>query len=73
MLVLKRSNGFRVVTHLGDRSSKNDDFVELTDPLHELINARSFDNVDVVILTLNLDRYRKIGLVEYLGNLATDK
>jgi len=49
--------------YLGDRSSENDDFIELAHPLHKLIHAWSLDNIDVMKLPLNLHRDSKICLV----------
>lgn len=36
-------------TDLGHRSSKDNNFVELSDPLHKLIDTRSLDDIDVVV------------------------
>ena len=63
---LKRSNEKGSEAYLGDRSSKHNHFIELTNSLHELIHAWSLDHINVVKLALDLDRYREVGLVEYL-------
>jgi hypothetical protein len=50
-------------TNLGDRGGEDDNLVKLAHSLHELIYTRSFDYVDIMILALNLDGYREVGLV----------
>lgn len=56
-------------TYFGDRSCKHYNLVELANALHELIDARSFDDIYIMVLALNLYRYRKIGLIQYLRTL----
>lgn len=53
-------------TDLGDGRREDNNFVQLAHPLHELIDARSLDNVNVVEITLNLYGNRKIGLMKNL-------
>lgn len=50
-------------TYFGDRSCKYHNLIELANALHELIDAWSFDDIYIMILALNLHRYRKIGLI----------
>lgn len=50
-----------------DRCSENDNLVELADSLQECIDARSFYDVDIVVLALNLDWYREVRLMKDLG------
>lgn len=50
-------------TYLGDRSGENYHFVKLAYPLHELVDARPLDYIDIMIVALNLNWYREIGLV----------
>jgi hypothetical protein len=57
----------RIMTNLGDTGSKHYHFIKFTNSLHELINARSFYDVDIVILTLNLHGYRKVCLMQNLN------
>ena len=52
--------------YLGHRGSEDDHFVQLPHALHELIHARSFDDVDIVILTLNLHGNGEVGLMKNL-------
>lgn len=56
--------------YLRHRSRKYHNFIELTNPLHELIHTRALDDVNVMKLTFDLDRYREVGLVQYLETLA---
>jgi hypothetical protein len=56
----------RVSTYLGHGRSEDDDFVEFANPLHELVHARTLDDIDVVIVALDLHGYCEIGLVENL-------
>lgn len=53
-------------TNLGDRSCEYNNFVQLSNPLHELVNPRSFDDIDIVIVALDLYRDGEIGLMQYL-------
>lgn len=52
----------RLATCLGDGSGEDHNLVQLADPLHELVNARSLDHIDIVILSLDLNRYGEVGL-----------
>lgn len=49
--------------NLRDRGCEYNNFVQLSNPLHELINPRSLDDVDVVVVALNLYRDGEIGLI----------
>lgn len=53
-------------TNLGDRRGKDHNLIQFTDALHELVNARSLYDVDVVIGSLNLHGNGKVGLVKEL-------
>lgn len=57
------------ITVLGYGSRKHHHFVQFPNPLQELINTRSFYDIDVVILSLDLDGNREVGLVEYLRTI----
>lgn len=57
------------VAVLADRRGKDDNFVELTDALHELINTRAFDDVDIMVRPFNFDRDSEIGLMEELNEV----
>jgi hypothetical protein len=52
------------ITVLGDRRRKHNNFVKLSDSLHEGIYPGPFDYIDIVILSLDLDWYREVSLVE---------
>ena len=52
--------------HLRDRGCKHYDLIELAHSLHELIDTRPLDNINVVILPFNLHWNREISLMEYL-------
>lgn len=58
------------VSYLGNRRSEDNDFIKLSNSLHELIHTRSFYDIDIVVVTLNLNRYREVGLVKNLLNGA---
>jgi hypothetical protein len=53
-------------TDLGNRCSKDNNFIKLADALHELINTGTFDDIYIMILTLNLNWNGEVGLVEDL-------
>ena len=51
---------------LRNRSGEDDNLVQLADPLHELIDSWPFDDINIMVLTFDLDRNCEIGLVEDL-------
>lgn len=51
---------------LADGRGKDDNFIELTNTLHELINARSLNDVHVVVGSFDFDRDGEVGLMEEL-------
>jgi hypothetical protein len=53
--------------YLGDRSRENNNFVEFSYPLHELVHAGSLNDINIMIVALDLYRYCEIGLVQYLA------
>ena len=55
-----------MVTHFRDRSSKDDNFVELAYPLHELVDPRSLDNVNIMILPFYLHWNSEVRLMQNL-------
>ena len=57
-------------TYLRDRSSEHNNFIQLANPLHKLIDAGTLDNVYVVVLAFNLDRNGEVGLMQYLWMLG---
>ena len=57
---------FGIFAYLGNGSSKYYNFVEFPNTLHELIDTRPLDDVDVMELALDLHGYSEISLVEYL-------
>lgn len=50
-------------TYLGNRCGEDDNFVQLTHPLHKLVYTRPLDNVHVMVVALYFYRYGEIGLV----------
>ena len=54
------------VAILGNGGCEDYHLIQLADPLHELVDARSLDHIDVVILSFDLHRYREVSLVKYL-------
>lgn len=54
------------VAVFGDGGCEDHDLVQLADSFHEGVDARSFDDVDVMVLAFNLDWYREVCLVEDL-------
>ena len=61
------------VAILRDGCRENNNFVQLTNSFQECVNAGSFDDIDIVILAFNFDRYRKVRLMENLCNLSESK
>ena len=57
-------------THLRDRSGENHDFIQLANTTHELVDARAFDYINVVVLTFNLNWNSKVSLMEDLHNVS---
>lgn len=55
-------------THLRDRRCEHYNLVQLANSLHELIDAWSLYHIDVVVVTLNLDRDGEVGLMQNLSN-----
>jgi hypothetical protein len=53
-------------TYLGDGSCKDHNLIELANSLHELVDAGSLDHVHIVVVTLNFDGNREVGLMEDL-------
>ena len=49
--------------YLGNRRCKHNNFIQFTHSLHESIYTRPLDDIDIMVLALNLDRNRKVGLV----------
>lgn len=52
--------------YLGHGGSKNNDFVKFSNSFHELVDAGSLDDIDVVELALDFHRDCKVGLVKNL-------
>jgi hypothetical protein len=53
--------------YLRNTGSENNNFIKLSDSLHELVDPRSFYHIYVVILALYFYWYGKVGLMENLG------
>lgn len=53
-------------TNLGNRCSEDNNFVQFTHSLHELIDTWPLDNVNIMILTLDLHRDREVCLMQDL-------
>jgi hypothetical protein len=62
--------GYIVGAYLGNRGGEDNNFIQLADPLHELVDTGSLDNIYVVILAFNLDGDGKVGLVQDLANIS---
>jgi hypothetical protein len=60
------------VAVLRDRRRKDHHFIKLANPLHELINTWTFDDVDIVVIAFNFNRNREIGLVQDLFSSISD-
>ena len=60
-----------MIAYLRYRSCKYYHLVKLSHSLHELINTRPLDDVDIMELALNLDWYCKVGLMKNLNSLAS--
>ena len=52
--------------HLGNRGSEDDNFVQFSNSLHELIHAGSLDHVYIMELPFYFNGNSEVGLVEYL-------
>jgi hypothetical protein len=50
-------------TYLGNRGGKDNNFIQLANPLHELVDTWSLDDIYVVVLAFNLDGDGEVGLV----------
>jgi hypothetical protein len=55
--------GYECRTYLGNRCGENYDLIKFTYSLHELINTRTFDHVNVVILPFDFHGDSEISLV----------
>jgi hypothetical protein len=55
------------LAYLGDGCSEDNNFVQLADALHELVDAWSLDDVYVVVLAFDLNGNGEVGLVQDLG------
>jgi hypothetical protein len=64
-----RSNGGRF-NYLGHAGRENHHFVQLSHPLHELVDARSFYDIDIVKLAFYFNWNGKVGLVENLRQVS---
>jgi len=60
-------------THLRHGCREHDNLVKLADTLHELIDPRSLDNVDIMIRPFDLDGNRKVGLLQQLQKRSVKK
>ena len=58
------------MTYLGYRRREDHHLVELANSLHELVDARPLDDIDIMVVALDLHRYCEVGLVKDLGQLA---
>lgn len=62
----EQASSARDYAHLRDRRREYDNLVELTDSLHELIDTRALDDIYIVIVPFDLNRYCEICLVKNL-------
>ena len=65
-LVLVWAQLYPALTDLRNRGSENDNFIKFSNSLHELIDTGSFNDIDIVIVALDLNRYCEICLMQYL-------
>lgn len=63
---LEESATRKFITYFRNGGGKNNDLIELAYPLHELVDARSFYDIYIMIIALNFYWYRKVRLVENL-------
>lgn len=54
------------MTYLRNRRREHDYFIQLANSLHEFINTGPLDDVNIVVVALNLNRDREIGLMKDL-------
>lgn len=54
------------VAVLRDWSREHDHLVQLAHPLHELVDAWTLDDINIVVVAFDLDRYCEVRLVKYL-------
>jgi hypothetical protein len=59
------------VTYLGDGCSKDNNFIKLTNALHELIHAWSLDDVNVVVLAFYFNGNGEVCLMQDLTAVST--
>jgi hypothetical protein len=59
------------LTYLGHRRRKDNHLVELTNPLHELVDAWSLDDIDIMVVALDFYGYCEVGLVKDLWQLVS--
>jgi hypothetical protein len=52
--------------YLRDGRCEHHYFIEFTDPLHEFIDTGALDDINVMVVTLNFDRYCEICLMQNL-------
>ena len=56
--------------YLGHRRCEDHNLVELANSLHELVDAWPLDDIDIMVIALNLYRYREVGLVKDLRTVS---
>lgn len=66
LVSLKSIQYWACPTYLGYRCREDNNLIKLAHPLHELVNTGTFYNVYIVVIALDLDWYREVGLVENL-------
>jgi len=49
--------------YLRDGGGEDNDFIQLADTLHELVDAGSLDDIHIVVLAFNLNRDSEVGLM----------
>jgi hypothetical protein len=53
--------------YLSHRCGENDNLIKLAYSLHELVHAWPLDDIYIVVISLDLYRYREICLMKDLG------
>lgn len=67
---LANTDSGRKCTYLRYRRSKDNNLIEFSNTLHELIDTRPFNNIYIVVLSFNFNWNCEVCLMEYLTLLG---
>lgn len=56
--------------YLRHRGGENYDFIQFADAAHELVDARALDDIDIVELTFDFNRYGEVSLMKDLDIIS---